>query len=250
MAIELKAVKPLITVIGALVVCQNGAIGGELRPVPGSYRPTQEAPASAQGQFVQPGPSPAYSQSGISPSPAAPSYLPSTQPAVPYYAPPAYTAPTYAPTYGGGYRDLGFGMFPFDSFTPFGFGDRRNDSVYGYLPPAPGGYVAPIYHPPLPAAPPLYGAYTYGTQPAGGYGTPAPSYPQTPGYPEAQQPAPQASAAPQPSAKPQITQPAPASKPPRPFSNPQESGSAFVQRSVNLGRSDSRFRPPELKGTP
>ncbi len=220
-----------------LLFNSNVQAGEPYPPVPGSYRPTGESPRQHSSrnnqQFVpsrNSNPQPSYQDS----LPPAPGYSP---PSAPYgdsrYNPPGYG---FNPgMYGGGTQD----MLP-----------------YGY-PAAPlSGTVAPVYDPPLPATTPGWGS---------GYAPPAsvPGYPQQPAtqpYWQQQPATPQTgeylgtASASQPQDSFQTappSQPAPAAQAPRPFSNPQETGSAFVQRSPpSLGRTDKRFRPPELKGTP
>ncbi len=204
-------------------------------PVPGSYRPTSEFPgqqsSSVNQQFVPSGnrnPQPTYQSN---PPPAS------------YYPPPTYGGNRYSTPV---YANPGNNMF----------GSRSGDSLpYGYPPDPLSGTVAPVYNPPLPAAAPGWNTYapqvtppTYQQPAAPQYWEQQPAASQTGRYNESS-PATQASeniqtrtARPQKQAAPQA---------PRPFSNPQETGNAFVQRSSpSFGRKDSRFRPPELKGTP
>ena len=258
---------------------------GSYRPVEG-----QTSSGNAQGQFApvqnrsnaqrwtstQPLPSPALP---TQPQVPATSYVPGG------YGVPAHPQPSYAPA-APRYDNRGWNPPPLPDPTNIldnFFGTRRNDTAGSYLPPpvppvpAP---VAPVYNPPVPAAPPQPPAY-------GGYGYSYPAQQQVPtGYPFQQQvpanypvqqqvptsypgqqnwslpagstyvpPVPaqpqQAAPAPQQAA---ASAPKPAPKPaaPRPFSNPQESGNSFSPRSITIqpGRNDSRFRPPELKGTP
>ena len=250
----------------------------------GSYRPVegQTSSGNAQGQFApvqnrsnaqrwtstQPLPSPVLP---AQPQAPATSYIPGG------YGVPAYPQPSYAPA-APRYDNRGWNPPPLPDPTSFlddFFGTRRNETTGGYLPPpvppvpAP---VAPVYNPPVPAAPaqpPAYSGYGYGynypvqqqvpsnypvqqqvpTSYPGqqNWSLPAGStyVPPVPAQPQQAAPAPQQAAAPAP-------KPAPKPAAPRPFSNPQESGSSFTPRSITIqpGRNDSRFRPPELKGTP
>ncbi len=250
----------------------------------GSYRPVegQTSSGNAQGQFApvqnrsnaqrwtstQPLPSPVLP---AQPQAPATSYVPGG------YGVPAYPQPSYAPA-APRYDNRGWNPPPLPDPTSFlddFFGTRRNETTGGYLPPpvppvpAP---VAPVYNPPVPAAPaqpPAYSGYGYGynypvqQQVPSNYPVqqqvptsypgqqnwslpPGSTYvPPVPAQPQQAAPAPQQAAAPAP-------KPAPKPAAPRPFSNPQESGSSFTPRSITIqpGRNDSRFRPPELKGTP
>ncbi|RTZ72279.1 MAG: hypothetical protein DSZ00_08645 [Gammaproteobacteria bacterium] len=253
---------------------------------PGSYRPVegQTSSGNAQGQFApvqnrsnaqrwtstQPLPSPVLP---AQPQAPATSYVPGS------YGVPAYPQPSYAPA-APRYDNRGWNPPPLPDPTNIlddFFGTRRNDTAGSYLPPpvppvpAP---VAPVYNPPVPALPPqppAYGSYGYSypvqQQTPTGYSfqqqVPA-NYPvqqQVPtSYPGQQHwslPAgstyvPPVPAQPQQAAASAPPKPAPKPAAPRPFSNPQESGSSFTPRSITIqpGRNDSRFRPPELKGTP
>ena len=216
-------------------------------PVPGSYRPTSDYPGQTGGntqQFVPSttrNPPPVY-------QPAAP------QPG--YYPPPS-------PGYGSiPYSTPGFGINPGNMMNNT-YGSGNNGLPYGYPPQPLSGNVAPVYNPPLPAATPGWNSYgaqptapTYGQQPAAStYTAPQPAAPQPshaqgvapvtpPEY--SSEPSVSTPPVPQQEARPTTTQA------PRPFSNPQTSGNAFLQRptSPSFGRNDSRFRPPELEGTP
>ncbi len=262
------------------VLAANGA------SQPGSYRPVegQTSSGNAQGQFApvqnrsnaqrwtstQPLPSPVLP---AQPQAPATSYVPGS------YGVPAYPQPSYAPA-APRYDNRGWNPPPLPDPTNIlddFFGTRRNDTAGSYLPPpvppvpAP---VAPVYNPPVPALPPqppAYGSYGYSypvqQQTPTGYSfqqqVPA-NYPvqqQVPtSYPGQQHwslPAgstyvPPVPAQPQQAAASAPPKPAPKPAAPRPFSNPQESGSSFTPRSITIqpGRNDSRFRPPELKGTP
>lgn len=221
-------------------------------PVPGSYRPTGELPAQGSFQRHQ-----QFVPLGHR-NPQASVYPPNPAPPRAGYYPPA-------PAYGYDGRQYNAPDFNFSPGAVMNdmFGSRGNSNLpYGYPPQPFSGAVAPIYDPPLPAATP--GWRDYATQPAPTYyqQPAAPQYWQQPATPQYwQQPA-----APQTGSLPQAAQPAyttqpevmappapqPAVQAPRPFSSQQETGTTFVQRphSTNLGRNDSRFRPPELKGTP
>ena len=154
------------------------------------------------------------------------------------------------------------------------FGGGSSSLPYGYPAMALPAPVAPVYDPPIPGATP---GWSYGAQPATpAYAPPATS--QTYGAPtsvpgvNSQVPVTSTHDAaggmnpsipatippplePTPSGQGRGQAVAGATRPaPRPFSNPQETGNAFVQRSsaasTTYGGNDSRFRPPELKGTP
>jgi hypothetical protein len=149
---------------------------------------------------------------------------------------------------------------------------------YGYPNMAAPVQVAPVYDPPVPGTGSgwNYGPQPTYTQPA--YAQPAYSQPALPTY-GSTQPGPPAvnsyapavdaygsntgmDSPPSATTNPPPLEPTPSGqgrgqsivKPaPRPFSNPQEAGQAFVQRSTTrttYGGNDGRFRPPELKGTP
>jgi hypothetical protein len=206
-------------------------------PVPGSYRPTGEFPGQnrspANQQFVPSrnrNPQPTYQNN---PPPAS------------YYPAPAYGSNRYSTS---GYVNPGN--------MNNRFGSRTNDSLpYGYPADPLSRNVAPVYNPPLPAAAPGWNTYapqatspTYQQPAAPQYWQQQPAASQTGAYNES-------SPATQPSENIQTSTARPqrqaAPQAPRPFSNPQETGNAFVQRSSpSFGRNDSRFRPPELKGTP
>ncbi|WP_293647554.1 hypothetical protein [Thiolapillus sp.] len=213
-------------------------------PVPGSYRPTSEYPGQVNTGNTQ-----RFVPSGTRNPP------PVYQPALPqpgYFPPPGYGSTPYTTP--------GFNLNP-GKMMNNAFGTGTNSLPYGYPPQPLSGNVAPVYDPPLPATSP--GWNSYGTQPA------APTYEQQPAAPTyTQQPAvtqPSHAQGVAPVTPPEYssesgmsTPPAPqqqvrpTTRAPRPFSNPQTSGNAFLQRptSPSLGRNDSRFRPPELKGTP
>ncbi|WP_456373072.1 hypothetical protein [Thiolapillus sp.] len=228
------------------------AAAADRPPVPGSYRPTDNGQIQA---------TPGNHQQFIPTRPGNSRY-PATAPST--YAPQDYwnnnTPATTAPP-------------PGISITP----GQMNPLPYGYPNLAAPAPVAPVYDPPIPgAAPPGWG-YHYGAQPA--YAQPTYSPPAPPAYSNAQSgvstpnsavPAADAyssrSASTQ--ALPAATLPPPVEPTPsgqgrgrttiktapRPFSNPQEGGQAFIQRSnpikTTYGGNDNRFRPPELKGTP
>lgn len=228
---------PVISIGMTCLVFTLSVQGADLYPpVPGSYRPTSEFPgqnssSANQQQFVPSGnrnPQPTYQGS---PPPTS------------YYPAPTYDGNRYSTP---GYANPGSNMY----------GSRYSGSLpYGYPPEPLSGTVAPVYDPPLPAAAPGWNTYAPQAMP--------PSYqqPAAPRYWQ-QQPATSlngtynenspATQAPENiqtrTARPQKQAAPPA---PRPFSNPQETGNAFVQHSSpSFGRNDSRFRPPELKGTP
>ena len=214
-------------------------------PVPGSYRPTSEYPGQAGT---------GNTQQFVPSANRAPQTAYRTAPQQPAY----YPAPAPPPTYNNRPTIPGFNMNPGSMMNGI-FGSGTNSLPYGYPPEPLAGHVAPVYDPPLPAASQNWA--DYGSQPA------VPAYPQQPAASTDWQPAvPQPDHAQEvaPAAPPEyssqsgtnpepitaLTQPA--TRAPRPFSNPQETGNAFLQRpiSTSFGRNDNRFRPPELKGTP
>ncbi len=174
------------------------------------------------------------------------SYLPPPVPPVPapvapVYNPPVPTAPPQPPAYGG------YGSsYPVQQQVPTGYPvQQQAPTGYPVQQQVPTGYpaqqqVPANYYPVQQQVPTSYPGQQNWSLPAGStYAPPVPAQPQQAA------PAPQQAAA---------STPKPAPKPaaPRPFSNPQESGSSFTPRSITTqpGRNDSRFRPPELKGTP
>jgi hypothetical protein len=249
----------------------------------GVYRPVegQNKRGSTQGQFP-----PASNRGNQRWSPAQ--TLPSpTLPATPR---PGYNASGYGqPTYGG-YPQAGYGTYGYSPYAPGGYGTYGSLPATGYAappppPPAPGydtnrnGYGLPLPNPGSfmdnffggnkddrppaylpPPAPPL----TAPVAPV--YSPPVPQPPTTlPATPSAPV---DTIEVPSPEEAPPHAQflgqkrknenqdrekikPAPQPPSPRPYSNPQETGNAFPLRgSSQAGGSDSRFRPPELKGTP
>ncbi len=245
-----------------LVALLNGlAKAADRPPVPGAYRPTTE------GQ-IQTGP--ANNQQFIPYGSSNPVYPPAPvqQPA---YAPPNYwnnSTPFPATP--------GFPLNPARMMNDM-FGGGSSNLPYGYPALAAPAPVAPVYDPPIPSVTP---GWSYGTQPttpayvpppaSQTYNIPSslpavnsqvpatdtydavggvtPSLPATTTTPPPLEPTPSGQGRGQ--AVGDIIRPAP-----RPFSNPQETGNAFVQRSntalgTTYGGNDTRFRPPELKGTP
>ncbi|WP_456445400.1 hypothetical protein [Thiolapillus sp.] len=231
------------------------ALADNRPPVPGSYRPTDGSQAqNTAGDHQQFIPS----------SPGGARYPAAT--AAPGYAPPNYwnnNAPAPAPGFSANPGRMMNNMF-----------GGYNGLPYGYPAMTAPAQVAPVYDPPIPGAAP---AWSYGTQPA--YTQPAYVQPAAPAYGTAQPAIPATNTYAPPataydsstgtsqsmpsSTSPPPLEPTPSGqgrskiniKPaPRPFSNPQEAGQAFVQRPGNgritYGGNDSRFRPPELKGTP
>ena len=214
------------------VLAANGA------SQPGSYRPVegQTSSGNAQGQFApvqnrsnaqrwtstQPLPSPvlpaqpqAPATSYVPGSYGVPAYpQPSYAPVAPVYNPPVPALPPQPPAYGSyGYS------YPVQQQTPTGYSFQQQ---------------VPANYPVQQQVPTSYPGQQHWSLPAGStYVPPVPAQPQQAA----------ASAPPKPAPKPAA---------PRPFSNPQESGSSFTPRSITIqpGRNDSRFRPPELKGTP
>ena len=207
-------------------------------PVPGSYRPTGEYPgqagAGSNRQFIP--------TTNSTPQPAYPARQ---QPA--YYPPP--------PAYGNNpYTTPGFNINPGSMMNNM-FGSGNNNLPYGYPPDPLSGSVAPVYDPPLPAPSHNWSGYAsqpgvpaYGQQPAAS--TPAPQPHNAQGIAPVAQPEYDNLSGTSPEPIAQSAQPA--TQAPRPFSNPQAAGNTFLQRplSPGFGRNDSRFRPPELKGTP
>ncbi len=102
------------------------------------------------------------------------------------------------------------------AYGTFPYATGSNTVPYGYPADSLPGNIAPTYDPSPPAIMPKWSSQPY--HPPG-----SPVYGQQP------------------------TTPAP-----RPFANPAEAENTFMQRPDNpgFGRNDSRFRPPELKGTP
>ena len=230
--------------LGLAALLNSLATAADRPPVPGSYRPTTD------GQ-VQSGS--ANNQQFIPYSSSNPRY-PSAPAQQPVYPPPNYrnnaTPPPASP---------GFTVNPARMMNDL-FGGASSSLPYGYPAMALPAPVAPVYDPPIPGAAP---GWSYGTQPAAPAYAPPPSQAPAAGSYSATgsvNPAVPAATAPPPleptpsgqgrgQAVTGVTRPAP-----RPFSNPQETGNAFVQRSsaasTTYGGNDSRFRPPELKGTP
>ena len=249
------------TAFGLVAVLLNSlATAADRPPVPGSYRPTTDGQAQAGSannqQFIP------YSSSN--------SRYPSAPAQQPVYAPPNYWNNATPPA-----GNPGFPVNPARMMNDM-FGGGSSNLPYGYPAMAAPAPVAPVYDPPIPGGTP---GWSYGTQPA----TPAYAPPPTgqtynipPSVPtlNSQTPATDTYSAPVSitPAVPTATTPPPleptpsgqgrgqamtgATQPaPRPYSNPQEAGNAFVQRSntavrTTYGGNDSRFRPPELKGTP
>jgi len=236
--------------LGLLLIASSLWAGGAVAE--GVYRPVEgeQAGRHAQGQFapVEERGVRRWSPSQNLPSPALPptpqagpgynGYPQGSYPGYPQagyggYAPPGYgRTPLPAPGYDGG-RGYGFPVPGPGGFMDNFFGGRNDALPETYLPPpvpplaAP---VAPVYNPPIPQpAPPV---------PAYGNAEPAQAVdPQPPARQQAETRR-EVKAAPRPAS-------------PRPFANPRETGNAFPLRSsVQAGRSDPRFRPPELKGTP
>lgn len=249
----------------ALTILMGGALGcslalGTASAQQGGYRPVEgrTSTGNAQGQFPPTenrSTAQRWSSNQALPSPVLPA-----QPQVPSgtYAPQGYgysAVPYPQPTPAPQPQYDNRGWSPFGPMDPTNvlddfFGGRRDTyGPGGYLPPPAPPFsapVAPVYNPPVPAAPPqppAYGGYGYTQQPQQGYTA-------YPAQQNRQQPTPSGNYAAVPATAPQPSQ-APAPKAPRPFSNPQESGSSFSPRATSQsGRSDPRFRPPELKGTP
>ncbi len=230
-------------------------------PVPGSYRPTtdsqiQAGPGNHQ-QFIP------YTNS----NPRYPS-APTQQPG---YAPPNYWNNNTPPPN----TSPGFSVNPGRMMNDM-FNGGSSNLPYGYPAMAAPARVAPIYDPPIPGGTPGWG---YGVQPATPAYAPQPAsqaYNTPSSLPSANSQAPAAGAynaagdvnpaipatttppplEPTPSGQGRGQAVAGPTRPaPRPFSNPQETGNAFVQRGntalrTTYGGNDSRFRPPELKGTP
>jgi len=227
----------------------------------GSYRPVdgQTSTGNAQGQFPPTdnrGTTQRWSYNQTLPSPRLPAQPQATPSGI--YAPPGYSynaAPYPAPMPGPPSQydnrgwNPGISMDPTDILDSF-FGGPEHDAHRPgiYIPPPSFPFsppVAPVYNPPVPATPaqPAYGGYSFTQQPQQGYrGDPARQEQQQPTIPDHYAATPTTAQQPKAAEKP---------KAPRPFSNPQESGSSFPPRSTRqAGRSDPRFRPPELKGTP
>ncbi len=226
-----------------IMLLGNLTTAADRPPVPGSYRPATDGQVrntvDNHRQFIPSGNSNSrYS----SPFPAQPAYAP------PNYwnnNPPPSTTPAFSINPGNMMNNM--------------FGGGNSNLPYGYPAMAAPARVAPVYDAPIPGSTPGWNYYgTPTTTP--GYTTPAPAGtgtygstgnmtdpPATVTTPPPLEPTPSGQGRGQPGIK---TQPAP-----RPYSNPQESGNAFVQRSntgtrTSYGGNDSRFRPPELKGTP
>ena len=246
---------------GLVALLNSLATAADRPPVPGSYRPTTDGQVQAGSgnnqQFI--------------PHTNSNSRYPSAPAGQPGYAPPNYwnNNPPPAPS-------PGFSVNPGRMMNDMFSGGNGSNLPYGYPAMAAPARVAPVYDPPIPGTTPGWG---YGTQPATPAYAPPPasqtynvpsSLPTlnsqtpvtdtysvpggvTPAVPTATTPPP---LEPTPSGQGRgqavtgVTRPAP-----RPYSNPQETGNAFVQRSnaavrTTYGGNDSRFRPPELKGTP
>ncbi|BAO45291.1 hypothetical protein [Thiolapillus brandeum] len=240
--------------LGSLLL-STSALAGNRPPVPGSYRPTDgnQVPNTSGNH-----------QQFIPANPGAAGY-PATAPAQ-GYAPPGYwnnNAPASAPSFNVNPGNIMNNMFGGNNNLPYGYP--------GMTAPA---RVAPVYDPPIPGAAP---SWNYGAQPT--YTQPAYTQPAAPAYNTAQPGNPAANGYTPPAntytGSTTISQPPPVSSAPppleptpsgqghsslnikaapRPFSNPQEAGQAFVQRNNSVrttyGGNDSRFRPPELEGTP
>jgi hypothetical protein len=227
-------------VIGALLSSTITQGASPYAPLPGAYRPTE-------GQATT---TPQFNPSGNRPIPMG-SY-PSNPPQAAYPPPPGYS------NNNNRYDMPGFNVNPGNMVN--NMFNTKNNLPYGYPSPPVSGNLAPVYEPPIPSSNPNWGSYGYQQQPATpGYSYQQPVNPQywqqpaaTPGNtyseiaPSAQysSPAQAASATGNP--------PASAYSAPRPFSNPQETGNAFVQRQGGMSseHSDNRFRPPQLKGSP
>ena len=184
---------------------------------------------SAKSTSDYPAPAPTYSPPVALPPPVwqQPSYYPqaAVQPRAGYLPEPQL--PVYNMNFSP--RDMMSDFFGSDT-------NKYNDSLQHYPPVVPPQYAMPSAYPNVqpyvPSAPTPDSAYSYST-----------SDPMATRQ-NGQDPAP-LSARSQP--EPQTSKPNP-----RPFSNPQETGNTFVQRSPGYvdGMNDRRFRPPELKGTP
>ncbi len=127
-------------------------------------------------------------------------------------------------------------------FAPSTQGNPRA-GAYQLHPPQGSQYPPTFYGIPPYATGSNYFPYGY---PAGALpGSIAPAYGSPPGV------TPKWNDQPYPPAPPAYGQ-QPATPAPRPFANPAEAENTFMQRPDNsgFGRNDSRFRPPELKGTP
>lgn len=236
----INAIPTIIGSIGLSMLLSGSAIGADpYPPVPGSYRPTGEYPARTGRDNSQ------FAPATVNPAPA---YQPITNPGT-YYAPPAYGNSSSSTP--------GFSINPGNMINSM-FGTGNNNLPWGYPQQPLTGSVAPVYDPPLPGAA-TPGWNNYGTQPT------TPAYdmqPATPAYtqqPASTPPNAQGVAPVTPTdygsmstLAPKERLPATTQAAPRPFSNPQTSGNSFPQRpgGPNFGRNDSRFRPPELKGTP
>lgn len=101
------------------------------------------------------------------------------------------------------------------AYGAFPYTTGSNTVPYGYPADSLPGNSAPTYDPPPPAITPKWNSQPSPAEP--------PMYGQQPANPA-----------------------------PRPFANPPEAENTFMQRPDHpgFGRNDSRFRPPELKGTP
>jgi hypothetical protein len=217
-------------------------------PVPGSYRPTD----GSQVQNTS-----GNHQQFIPASPGGARY-PATAPAQ-GYAPPGYwnnNAPASTPAF-----NVNPGRIMNNIF------EGSNNLPYGYPAMAAPARVAPVYDPPIPGAAP---SWNYGTQPvypqpvSPAYSTTQPGNAAVNGYASSVNTYESSTPISQPaSTAPPPLEPTPSGQghsavniksAPRPFSNPQEGGQAFVQRNnsarTTYGGNDSRFRPPELEGTP
>ncbi len=230
----------------SMIMLSAIALEGNAQTFSGSYRPvdsnTQQLPSNtdSDSRFAPQASAPqadALSPSSNQGRQPMPGYAPSVwqQPAY-YPAPvPAYPTEKSTPNYNVNLNPMGI----IDDF--FGSGSNRN---------ANSAYVYPSALPPT-YAPPSYNILpTYGQMP-----TSAPSgyHPETAVDTPVDTPSGNASTSWNPPASATHESMRPATDPtPRPYANPQESGNSFMQRpwsSVN-GAHDSRFRPPELKGTP
>ncbi len=224
----------------ALLLSVSAQGASTYAPMPGSYRPTEGQPTATA--------TPRFNPSSNRNLPAG-NYIPTPPPR-------AYPAPNYNNN-NNQFSTPSFNMNPNNMMNSM-FNNRNNrgnnNLPYGY-PALPNyGAVAPVYDPPLPSVNPGWNNYqspastpAYNSQqPTNAqYWQQQPATNQDDTYGGAV-PSTQSSYPTQPEAS------ATTGSAPRPFSNPQETGSAFVQRQgkQSFGQSDGRFRPPELKGTP